>query len=423
MSGAFRIEVSPTSRAGCKNTECKKKGIKIEKAQLRYGAFITGPDWQSWSWKHWGCVTPKQIGNLNKDIEGDPSQLDGYDELPEDFQIKVANALEQGHVDDEDWGWDIEMNREGKNGYLTLEGKRRLKAEAQALKEEAAGEGSASPSKTDTKKRPHVKDDPDAEGAAENEGPATKKIKPRTKKGPEIKNEDADGGSENDGPATQKTKSRTKKEPKIKNEYADGESENEAPVPKKTKPRIKKEPKIKNEAAEVGSENEAPVPKKTKAAIKKEKKANGDDGDGDFEQDTQPVKKGRRKAKKVKSEDEPALHVKDESSDLDALPPHVVKKTRPPRKAATAKKIKDEDSETDGLDPASELETPLGSVKLEQNLEPEAEAGEDAQKVHKGRKKASKKAVNASEYKNEVKPKAIPAAPRSNGRVTRMHPA
>ena len=50
-------------------------------------------------------MTPKQISNLKKDIEGDPSQLDGYDELPEDFQEKVAHALEQGHIDDEDWGW------------------------------------------------------------------------------------------------------------------------------------------------------------------------------------------------------------------------------------------------------------------------------------------------------------------------------
>lgn len=46
-------EVSTTSRAGCKNTECKRDGIKIQKGQLRYGAFITGPDWQSWAWKHW----------------------------------------------------------------------------------------------------------------------------------------------------------------------------------------------------------------------------------------------------------------------------------------------------------------------------------------------------------------------------------
>lgn len=29
--------------------------------------------------------------------------LDGYEELPEIYQDKVRKALEQGHVDDEDW--------------------------------------------------------------------------------------------------------------------------------------------------------------------------------------------------------------------------------------------------------------------------------------------------------------------------------
>ena len=29
--------------------------------------------------------------------------LDGYDEIPADSQKKVADAVEQGHVDDEDW--------------------------------------------------------------------------------------------------------------------------------------------------------------------------------------------------------------------------------------------------------------------------------------------------------------------------------
>ena len=48
-------------------------------------------------------MTPRQVSNLKKDIEGQPSQLDGHDELPEDLQEKVANAIEQGHVDDEDW--------------------------------------------------------------------------------------------------------------------------------------------------------------------------------------------------------------------------------------------------------------------------------------------------------------------------------
>ena len=50
-------------------------------------------------------MTPKQISNLKDSIEGDPSQIDGYDELPEDVQEKLVRAVEQGHIDDEDWGW------------------------------------------------------------------------------------------------------------------------------------------------------------------------------------------------------------------------------------------------------------------------------------------------------------------------------
>ena len=173
---------------------------------------------------------------------------------------------------------------------------------------------------------------------------------------------------------------------------------------KKTKPKTKKESRVINDDAEVGSENEAPANKKTKAGIKKGRKAKGDDGDGDFEKTDQPVKKSRKQVKKVKGEDEPALHVKDES-DLDALPPLVAKKTRAPRKAATAKKIKDEDTEADDIDTASELEKPLGGVKLEQTSEPEDKVSEDAPKSQKGRKKAFKKAVDGPENKKDVKPK------------------
>ena len=50
-------------------------------------------------------MTPKQISNLKDSVEGDPSQIDGYEELPEDVQEKLVRAIEQGHIDDEDWGW------------------------------------------------------------------------------------------------------------------------------------------------------------------------------------------------------------------------------------------------------------------------------------------------------------------------------
>jgi len=40
---------------------------------------------------------------VNEEIEDDVMNLDGYEELPEEDQEKVARAFKQGHVDDEDW--------------------------------------------------------------------------------------------------------------------------------------------------------------------------------------------------------------------------------------------------------------------------------------------------------------------------------
>ena len=48
-------------------------------------------------------MTPRVIANLSESIEENLEYLDGYDELPEDLQGKVAEALAEGHVDDADW--------------------------------------------------------------------------------------------------------------------------------------------------------------------------------------------------------------------------------------------------------------------------------------------------------------------------------
>lgn len=52
-----------------------------------------------------GCVTPVNIKSWQEVIDGDMDMCDGYEELPEEYQEKVARALKQGHVDDEDWKW------------------------------------------------------------------------------------------------------------------------------------------------------------------------------------------------------------------------------------------------------------------------------------------------------------------------------
>ena len=48
-------------------------------------------------------MTPQQIYNLNDAIEGDVDLFDGYEDLDEQDKAKIAKAIEEGHVADEDW--------------------------------------------------------------------------------------------------------------------------------------------------------------------------------------------------------------------------------------------------------------------------------------------------------------------------------
>lgn len=53
-----------------------------------------------------GCVTPKQFGNIIESLEDagmEAKDLDGFEELSEENQEKIVNAIEAGHVDDADW--------------------------------------------------------------------------------------------------------------------------------------------------------------------------------------------------------------------------------------------------------------------------------------------------------------------------------
>lgn len=47
------VEISPSARALCQDTHCKKEGVKIAKGELRFGTYITFEDRGSWKWKHW----------------------------------------------------------------------------------------------------------------------------------------------------------------------------------------------------------------------------------------------------------------------------------------------------------------------------------------------------------------------------------
>lgn len=52
-----------------------------------------------------GCVTPRQVAGLQEIVgeDKDFSLLDGFDELSDENQEKIREAVEQGHVADSDW--------------------------------------------------------------------------------------------------------------------------------------------------------------------------------------------------------------------------------------------------------------------------------------------------------------------------------
>lgn len=52
-------------------------------------------------WRHWGCITPKILGNM-KAAHEDPSDLDGYEDLKDEDKAKVVKAWQEGHVDPAD---------------------------------------------------------------------------------------------------------------------------------------------------------------------------------------------------------------------------------------------------------------------------------------------------------------------------------
>ncbi len=51
-----------------------------------------------------GCVTPQQIFNLKESVSDNLQvYFDGYEDLDDEDKARVAKAVEEGHVADEDW--------------------------------------------------------------------------------------------------------------------------------------------------------------------------------------------------------------------------------------------------------------------------------------------------------------------------------
>ncbi|KAF2488844.1 hypothetical protein BU16DRAFT_586642 [Lophium mytilinum] len=97
-----RVEHSPSNQAACQSAPCKRGGHKIELGELRFGTYTlfyhTGD--MFWTFKHWRCVTSKQIATIKDIAKGEPENAPGYDTLTEQAKEHVRLAFEAGSVTD-----------------------------------------------------------------------------------------------------------------------------------------------------------------------------------------------------------------------------------------------------------------------------------------------------------------------------------
>ncbi|PGH06068.1 hypothetical protein AJ80_08236 [Polytolypa hystricis UAMH7299] len=176
------IEEASTGRAGCKNKECQDNKDKIGKGELRFGTWVESERFQSWTWKHWGCVTPRQIAGLNDTVDGDCTDIDGYDEISPEHQEKIREAVEQGHVADSDWKGDVEVNRPGKVGFRVRVSKKQKQKEEEEEEEQEEKEEDTKAKATKPKKRRRSKKEAEEEKEEEEEEEEEEEAEPVSKK-------------------------------------------------------------------------------------------------------------------------------------------------------------------------------------------------------------------------------------------------
>ncbi|KAH8695491.1 poly polymerase and DNA-ligase Zn-finger region-domain-containing protein [Talaromyces proteolyticus] len=221
--GSYRIEVSANNRAGCNAPACKKTKVKILKGELRLGSWVETEKFQSWSWRHWGCVTTKVISNIVSSLgdgdEPDFDLLDGLDELPEEEQDKVKQALKDGDIDEsdrtvrEDEAGDEAAEKPAEEEKPATKSKKRARAGAEAAEEvvpkktkKTAGKAAVKDEAADEKPAKRGRAGKAAEEPAAAVEDAPKKARGRKKKTAAAEEESVDDAEPEPAPPAKKAR-------------------------------------------------------------------------------------------------------------------------------------------------------------------------------------------------------------------------
>ena len=108
----YFVGYAPDDHGTCSSPLCKDESVPILSGNLYLGVHVVFSDETSTDkFRHWGCVTPSILNHWRKVTQMDMDLVEGCYELAEEEQQKVKLALEQVHVDDEEWRGDEECNR------------------------------------------------------------------------------------------------------------------------------------------------------------------------------------------------------------------------------------------------------------------------------------------------------------------------
>ncbi|CAG8335690.1 unnamed protein product [Penicillium nalgiovense] len=345
------VNGSAQGRAGCKATDCLKDKVKITKGEFRVGTWVDGPGFQSWSWRHWGCFTPKQIVNVKKDLTEDSedpdfSRLDGFDEMSEELQDKIRKAVEVGHVEDEEWRGDVQCNRPGSVGM-------RVKASKAKAKESKDAEKSSPGKKHGLTESENAEEEP------------AKKKQTRAKKAADDDEAIADAAVVENQLNMGKKRGRGRPRKNTSDDQVAAAD-------------VKVEPKKPGRPSKKTSDEDSPdAQTEAKVASKKRggrgKKVSGDEGaDADTEMTTEPTEPKTRatRGKKI---------TKDEAASADIEPKQPTKRATRGNKATGEAKVADKESNEH--DPAEDKPTKKGSMTRATRAK--KDANKDASPVEK----------------------------------------
>ncbi|KAH7130375.1 hypothetical protein B0J11DRAFT_602707 [Dendryphion nanum] len=90
----YKVELASTGRAGCRSPICSEK---ILKGELRLGiATSWDGEHDTWSYKHWKCISPYDLNSVKENIEND--KLFGLFDLKDEYTAVIQESIKQGKV-------------------------------------------------------------------------------------------------------------------------------------------------------------------------------------------------------------------------------------------------------------------------------------------------------------------------------------